>query len=204
MPTFLKFTSVCCLMFCCGCDTCITWCFSKGLCTCVPRNNCCNGVDVISKSYFDRGVFDRQAIAFDGYCGTDSILGGYPKMYAGSCKLSILLLKFYVILSCFAAQYVCCCVDCPEMGNQCMECYFPVCCGGRVFVQPYQTVFGYSLTSFWLCNFCSLCGLKDGEPLCLLEVIRCLVDDDTGPLRNNLESAYNAWFTRVYAKKQDN
>lgn len=86
MPTFLKFTSVCCLTCCFGCDICIVWCFSKGMCTCVPRNNWCNGVDVITKSYFDRGMFDRQAIGFDGCCGNGPILGGTPKMFAGSCK----------------------------------------------------------------------------------------------------------------------
>lgn len=94
-------------------------------------------------------------------------------------------------------------MDCPEMGNQCFECYFTYCCGGRVFVQPYQTVCGYDLTAFWACNCFSLCGLKDGQPLCLMEIVRGLVAEDAKPLRNSVESVYDAWYTRVYAKKQN-
>lgn len=97
MPTFLKFTTVCCTMCCFGCDTCITWLFTQGLCTCIPRNNCCNGVDNIKKNYFDRGAFDRQSIGFDGYCGAGPILGGSPKIYEGSCKLILLSMSGLLI-----------------------------------------------------------------------------------------------------------
>ncbi len=71
---------------CCNIDGMIACCFKNGLCCWVPPNSCCLSVDSITKTYFDRGFYDRQCLFYHRICGNDPIFTGPPTIYTGPSK----------------------------------------------------------------------------------------------------------------------
>jgi hypothetical protein len=182
MPTVLKYFSfdwLCC--FVCSVDAAIASCFEKRLCPCIPVNPLCTGQDTISKTYFDRGPYDRQTICFKHVCGgADPIFSGPPKAIAGP-------------MNC-----VCCCFDCPHIGNECLNCCkFSFCFGEKVSVQSCEYICGVPLVACWLCNCCSLCGPKDGEPLCTTSIADCLQEGEAAVVAQELNTSYGKWAKKL-------
>jgi len=107
---------------------------------------------MVSKTYFDRGPWDRQTLFYTSGC-----YSGPPTFYANSRK------------------QVCCCVDCCDGYNNLVDCFIPECCGDKIIYSPYDTVcFCCPNKVNFCCNNCGLLGLKSGEPLCVHSQYSCL------------------------------
>lgn len=85
-PTFMKFflwNNIGCFYL----NAMVQYCFHNGWCECIPPNCCCLSSDDITKTYFDRGVFDRQMCCFQDIGGMH-VYTGPPTVYAGPCMAS--------------------------------------------------------------------------------------------------------------------
>ena len=111
--------------------------------------------------------------------------------------LFLLIVDSFVI-----AKYVCCCVECPNVINELIECRPSWLCGETVTVRPCSEVMGFKLDACWLCNCCDLCGIKNGEPLCLRGIPggNCLQAGESEKLAKALNQAHLEWRTRVSKK----
>lgn len=139
---------------------------------------CVVGGDSIRKNYFDRGIFDQQGCLRAIQC-----IRGAPSVHSGN------------------VQFVCCCQDCSECGNDCLNGYWPGMCGDRVRVLPADAIcFCCPTRSCWLNNYCGLCGPKDGEPLILFPFVASLRIGTGEQFVAQLESARANWTSRTGQK----
>mmetsp|Transcript_33405 Transcript_33405/g.34038 ORF Transcript_33405/g.34038 Transcript_33405/m.34038 type:complete len:237 (-) Transcript_33405:334-1044(-) len=147
-------------------------------CVVVPPNCCCPGFDNVSKTYFDRGIFDRQHPCFKTGC-----LNGPPTIYAGPVK------------------NVCCCIDCCDCWNHHASGYYACCCGERVSILPFENYYYCCPTrSWWACNCCGLCGVKTGEPMpAFTQVIATHLLDisEAQKLADEFNNCRNQWKSRT-------
>lgn len=181
VPTFIEYVSSCQSCFCFFASN-LELCFRWGLCSWIPPNSLCTSADAVSKIYYDRGAFDRQLICFHGLVpGSDPVFTGPASAFSGPGK------------------YICCCIDCPDLCNEMLECSPVCCCGESISIRPCTHVAGCPLQSCWLLNCCGLCGLKDGEPLCLQQIPggSGFAVGEGEKAANAINSAYGAWNQRV-------
>lgn len=137
----------------------------------LPPNCVCMGIDNVSKTYFDRGVFDRQSCWFRSGC-----FAGPGSFKAGVVK------------------YVCCCVPCCDCCNNMLSCYNYACCGERLQYVPSETCAWCCPTrSCWLFNCFRLCGPENGEPLILCAFATHLLQGESERLLSGLEMARAEW-----------
>lgn len=178
-PTFMKFISlntICCFHL----NSAVTYCFESGWCGCIPPNCCCLSSDKVTKVYFDRGVFDRQMCCFNDIGGITAYTGP-PTVYSGP------------------SQYICCCIDCPEWANNLLEGNIPYLCGEKISVRPCTDFLGCRLEANLICNFCGLCGVKDGEPICVSDIPggSCLKPGTSAIVADTMNKAYSSWSDRI-------
>ncbi|KAJ1420228.1 hypothetical protein B484DRAFT_453173 [Ochromonadaceae sp. CCMP2298] len=144
-------------------------------CLCIPANFLCPGSDMVSKTYFDRGPWDRQTLFYTSGC-----YSGPPTFYANSRK------------------QVCCCVDCCDGYNNLVDCFIPECCGDKIIYSPYDTVcFCCPNKVNFCCNNCGLLGLKSGEPLCVHSQYSCLQPGTGEAFAELMNQARQAWAQRT-------
>lgn len=136
---------------------------------------CCCAVDMVHKSYFDRGIYNQQ-----GCLRGIGILSGAPSVHANNVK------------------HICCCVDCPDGCNDCLACYWPSLCGDRIRYLPFQTYCCCCPMRACACNNClGLCGPKNGEPLLLLNFLGSLRVGSAPALEQAMESSRAGWKART-------
>ena len=71
-------------------------------------------------------------------------------------------------------------------------------CGEKVRFIPYETCcWCCSNRAGWCDNYCSLCGLKDGEPKVMCGFLECLEDGESLRLQEAFNSARSQWCTRT-------
>lgn len=147
------------------------------LCCVIPPNCCCPGRDCISKTYFDRGIYDRQT-----FCFQIGALNGQPTIYEGPSKA------------------VCCCMECCDCWNYCVSGYFVCCCGEKLSMLPYERFcWCCPARACWLHNYCSLCGPKNGEPIpCVSFTIASHLEskDEGAAVAQTMNGAREAWKSR--------
>mmetsp|Transcript_389 Transcript_389/g.237 ORF Transcript_389/g.237 Transcript_389/m.237 type:complete len:244 (-) Transcript_389:211-942(-) len=137
----------------------------------------CTRTDSVTKYFFDRGLYSQVDCAWRMGC-----LKGDPSVYANYSRC------------------VCCCMDCPDSVNQCLNCYYPTLCGDRIMVLTSETVCCCCPTrSCWFNNYCGLCGVKTGDPLpqFTYPLIISLIPGTGVELAANLDNARNQWKMRL-------
>jgi hypothetical protein len=142
-------------------------------CCVVPPNCCCPGADNISKTYFDRGMFDHQSC-----CWKIGFFSGVPEFFANEIK------------------HQCLCMECPNVYNKCMSCYWPELCGERVRYIPATTCCCcISTKASWLDNCCGICGPLNGQPspFCLKGVTTHLDAGEAQRLTDSFNAAIQEW-----------
>lgn len=144
-------------------------------CFCLPPNVCCPGSDFVRKHYFDRGMYDKQSI-----CWCIGCLGGEPRPALGT------------------VAWVCCCNDCPQCFNNCMDCYCPAMCGYKVAFSPFDTFcFCIPNETCWLHNCFGLFGPKSGQPCFKVPFIPCcLAEGEDNKVITALELTREKWLAR--------
>ena len=137
-------------------------------CPCdLKPNCCCIGVDNIDKTYFDRGIFDRQSCLF-----SSGFLAGPGSLHVGPIKR------------------VCCCVTCCDCYNAVTSNNIYCCCGERVLYVPAETCCWCLPTrSCWVFNCFRLNGFEDGEPLLACPLATHLALGEGVKLAESLERA---------------
>lgn len=180
-------------------------CGCPPFCTITP-NACCPGDDSIRKTYFDRGVFDRQSCYWKcgWYNGPHSFHSNESKM------LSIISLIHkqdsndtnQINTFDIKVKQVCCCVDCCDCWNQYVSlqtsCWSSWCCGERVVVVPGTNwCFCCPTHACWLHNCCSLCGPKNGEPLIFSQFAHHLKEGEADKLLVAVGDARDGWASRT-------
>lgn len=155
----------------------IEWNVPMAFC-CIPPNCLCPGSDSVRKMYFDRGVWDQQACAWQFH-----ILNGAPSMFANNPK------------------QVCFCTDCCECWNNYTACHFPSLCGDKLSVIPAETCCCCIPTrATWCTNCCGLCGTKSGEPLLFYPFMNCLLPGSGEQLASTINETREAWKARTGKK----
>ena len=176
---------------CCSLPQCISICYCGPCCTSARRDyfmvlenayeqntpiqTCCFGVDVITKYYFDRGIYDQQNLMWlTGY------FSGAPSTHPGPVK------------------YICCFTPCSDSMNECLECYSSSLCGDRVRVVPSEFYcWCCSTRATDMTNYCGLCGPMTGQPLMLFSFIDCLKVGTADEFVQKLETARLNWKNRT-------
>lgn len=140
-----------------------------------PFQSCCFGVDVISKSYFDRGIYDQQNMFW-----LTGFLNGAPSTHPGPVK------------------YIFCCTPCSDSCNEVLECYSSSICGDRVRVVPSEFYCWCCSTRATACsNYFGMCGPMTGQPLVLYNFIDCLRTGSAEEFVQKLETARLNWKNRT-------
>jgi hypothetical protein len=80
-----------------------------------------------------------------------------------------------------------------------LEGNIPYCCGEKISVRPCSDAFGCRLEANFLCNCCSLCGVKNGEPICIYDVPggSCLKPGASAKVADAMNTAYSSWSQRI-------
>lgn len=130
--------------------------------------------DHIYRYYFDGGIYARN-----NPCWLSQCMRGKTEIFSGEI------------------QHVFMGENCSPSLNRFANCYWPRICGERVRVVPADTIcFIVPTRANMLCNFCGFCGPKDGEPLCLLELVNSLKQGSAARLSRELEEARASWLQR--------
>lgn len=90
-------------------------------------------------------------------------------------------------------------MDCPSFCNDLLACYFPWCCGDRLYYTPFHSCCcGFcSAKGTGVTNLCGLCGTKTGEPLIYCPWMMCLMRGSGEQLSNAINEARLAWSHRT-------
>ena len=96
-------------------------------------------------------------------------------------------------------KWVCLCMQCCDLYNQLQECHHPACCGERVRLIPFDyCCWCIPNKSAWYCNYFGLCGLADGEPLCLRHwFVSSLIFGEAEKLAASINTAREDWCRRT-------
>ena len=100
-----------------------------------------------------------------------------------------------------ARKVVCCCVICCDCCHQCIDCYFPSCCGERVTVNAYDryTWAKLPLIVTYRENYGELLGLATGEHLYPGDqIVSGLIDGEAERLIFAIKRARTDWLRRQY------
>mmetsp|Transcript_933 Transcript_933/g.1570 ORF Transcript_933/g.1570 Transcript_933/m.1570 type:complete len:204 (-) Transcript_933:83-694(-) len=144
-------------------------------CLLIPPNMFCRGTDMISKVYFDRGIWYDE-----GVCHKTGCVSGTPKFYVNNVR------------------NVCLCMDCCECWNSFIGGHCTYCCGDRIIYSPFDYYCCCCpVRSFWCSNCCGLCGPKDGELLWYCTYHRCLLPGSGGQLADMVNNSRADWGYRI-------
>ena len=141
-------------------------------CPCrLPPNCMCPGMDSVSKTYFDRGIFDRQGCLFK-----IGFFAGPASFHTGPIEKT------------------CCCNPCCACWNNYTSCYHVACCGERVnYVISETFCFCIPTRSCWLWNCFGLFGPADGQPLLHFLLATHLAPGEGQHMMRSLEKARAEW-----------
>ncbi len=139
----------------------------------LPPNSCCPGHDHIVKTYFDRGIFDRQ-----NFCWAIGFWAGEPSFYANEVKHTV------------------CCNECCPLFDRCMSCYFPSVCGERVrYIRAEYCCWCVPMRTGNCNNCCGLCGPQTDMPYetCLVPVTTGLSEGEAENMVISLRNSVIEW-----------
>lgn len=90
-------------------------------------------------------------------------------------------------------------MECPNLINEFIDRRPSCLCGETISVRPCVEVMGCKLEATWCCNCFGLCGVVDGEPICVQDIPggSCLAEGEAIKLAEALNHAHAAWIERT-------
>lgn len=142
---------------------------------CCAQSCCCPVYDCVSKSYYDKGIFDQQDSCW--YFGCLKGEGSFTE---------------------HRKQFRFCWADCCECYNDFASCYFPDYCGENLYYMPCETFCCCCSTRAGGCGNCwNGFGPKSGTPTCTFMVVPCLSKGESSNISNALNNSRSAWLART-------
>jgi len=120
-------------------------------CFCIPPNCLCPGSDWVWKTYYDRGVFDRQSLGFcSGY------LNGPGTFHVGPVRYQCCWIPCTFCHDCCTCMccFTCSCIPCCPSTNMEYIGYVPAT----------NYCWCYSTRATCWDNCCGICGIMEGDP----------------------------------------
>jgi hypothetical protein len=142
---------------------------------CMPPNICCGGNDSVTKTFFDRGVFDQE-----DFFHQSGFVSGPVKLMSGT------------------RTYQCLYIDCNPCCNEFCDCCMCFDHGEKVRIVPFENICWCCSNEANYCdNMCGICGLKTGEPRITCNFINNLDDGQSKLLQDAFSKARIQWSKRT-------